>query len=138
MVIARSVNEVFNYVCKAERELPQDQRTVFHLRPLSAFVGMALENLNEASSDGSRVQLRIGDQKKVALLAGLAGWDNLRNAQGEVVEFRSKKGTFSICGISVANPADQATVDLLPQDVAEELVDAIRSGSAFTADAAKN
>lgn len=138
MVIARSVKETFPYICQADQKLPKQQQTVFHLRRLPATVAMALDNLHEASADGKHVTLRMGDQKKVALLAGIAGWDNLLDQNGAPVEFRSQKGDRVVCGITIRNPADLDLVDTLPEDVADELAAAIRNGSALTATDAKN
>lgn len=132
MVIARSVNETFPYVCIADRAKPPGEQTTFRLRRLPALVALALDNLHDANADGSRVTLRIGDQKKVALLAGLAGWENLNDSEGRPIEFRAASGDRPVCGITVKNPADAAVVDLLPHDVAEELADAVRNGSVFT------
>lgn len=138
MVIAQSVKQTFPYICQAERGLPKQQQTVFHLRRLPATVAMALDNLHEASADGKHVTLRMGDQRKVTLLAGIAGWDNLVDEGGAPVEFRSHKGVRVVCGITITNAADADLVDMLPQDVAEEISDAIKTGSAFTAADAKN
>lgn len=137
MVVSINVDESFPYVIKAERDLPQEQQTVFLLRPLPASVGMALDNLHEASSSG-QVTLRVGDQRVVTLRAGLVGWRNLNDAKGNPVEFSALHGERPVMGIVVKNPARPEMVDLLPEVVAEELATAIRTFSSFTKDDAKN
>lgn len=138
MVIARSVSETFPYVCLSDRELPKQQQTVFRLRRLPALLALSLDNLHDASADGTRVTLRMGDQRKVILLAGIAGWENLTDSAGAPVEFKSAVGDRSVCGLPVKNPAREDLVDLLPQEIAEELVSAIRDGNTFTESDAKN
>lgn len=137
MVIARSVSETFPYVCEDDRKLPVEQQTTFHLRRLPATVGMALDNLHEATAAG-QVTLRVGDQRIVTLQAGLAGWENLNDSSGQPVMFESHRGVRSVYGITIKDPAKVEMIDLLPEDVAEELAEAIRKGNTLTRDDAKN
>jgi hypothetical protein len=137
MVIARSVSETFLYVCKADRELPADKQTRFRLRRLPATIGLQLDNLHDATAAG-HVSLRLGDQRIVCLVAGLAGWENLQNSKGEPVEFHAHAGERTHFGITIKNPAQLESVNALPEDVAEELAIAIRNGSDLTADDVKN
>lgn len=138
MVIARSLAETRPYVCKADRELPADKQTRFHLRALPATLVMSIEAMHDATQDGQVLSMRLGDRKKVTLAAGIAGWDNLSNDKGEAVAFRQLKGDRHVCGLSVRNPVDMDLVDQLPVDVVEELVDAINAANTVTEADAKN
>ena len=137
MVVARSVNETFQYVCHSDRQLPQDQQTTFILRRLPATVGMALDNLHEATQTG-QVTLRVGDQRIVTLQAGLAGWTNFNDAQGAPIEFKHEHGVRSVYGITVKNPAKVEMIDYLPEEIGEELARAIVEGNQLSEDDAKN
>ena len=136
MVIARSTKETFEYVCVSDRELPESEQTVFTLRHLPATVGMSLDNLHEGDQKG-HVTLKVGDQKIVALMAGLAGWRNFNKADGSVVEFRRRSGERSILGITVTDPAERGMIDHLPIEVADELAAVIRGENTVTEDDAK-
>ena len=138
MVIAVNANETFPYICRAERELPKEKQTVFRLRRLPASVGMSLDNLHEAASTGAHVTLRVGAQRNVTLRAGLAGWENLPDSDGKPVEFRAVTGERVVFGITLRNPCHESMIDLLPEEVAEELANAIRAGNTVTTTDAKN
>lgn len=138
MVIACSAGATFAYVCQAERELPKERQTVFRLRRLPASVGMALDNLHDAAIAGGHVTLRVGDQRIVTLRAGLAGWENLNDPEGRPVEFKAVTGDRVVFGIPLKNPCHETMIDLLPEEVAEELAAAIRTGNTMTATDAKN
>ena len=137
MVIARSVNETFTYVCQADRALEVSQQTTFRLQRLPATVGMALDNLHEGSATG-QVTLKVGDQKIVALMAGIDGWENFNDAEGRPVEFKKMTGERSVFGITIKNPAQRSMIDFLPEDIANELAGVIREENTVTEDEAKN
>lgn len=132
MVVARSLNETRPYVCKADRELPPDKRTTFQLRQLPATLAMSIEQMHDATQEGQVLSMRLGDRKKVTLAAGIGGWENLSNEKGEPVAFRSIKGERHVCGLTVKNPADLELVDVLPVEIADELVDAINGVNTVT------
>lgn len=131
MVVARSTSETFDYVIEAERGLPPDDQTHFHLRHLPASVGMALDNLQSASVT-SQISIRLGDQQVLVLRAGLAGWTNLKKADGTEVEFKQDAGVRNVFGVEVTRPAAKEMVDVLPLEVAQELAVAIRQGNTLT------
>tara|TARA_R110002096_G_scaffold24771_6_gene78167 strand:+ start:133 stop:546 length:414 start_codon:yes stop_codon:yes gene_type:complete len=137
MVIARSVNETFSYVCKADRALDASLQTTFRLRRLPSTVGIALDNLHEGNADG-QVTLKVGDQKMVALMAGIDGWENFNDAEGNQVEFKRNAGERSVFGVIVKNPALRSMIDHLPPDIADELAAVIREENTVSEDDLKN
>lgn len=137
MVIARSVNETFPYVVKADRELDQSQQTVFQLRRLPSTVGIALDNLHEGNASG-QVTLKVGDQKIVSLMAGLAGWENFNDSEGRPVEFKKQSGERSVFGVVIKDPAHRSMIDRLPPEVADELAAVIREENTLSEDETKN
>lgn len=95
MAIAIDPNQLQPYVCEPDRELPESEQTTFMLRPL-------------ATQDHSAVfPIVVRLQKKDTmeprdimdlLLLGLAGWSNLRDADGEEIEFETGSNLVQITG----------------------------------------
>lgn len=131
MVVARNTSETFPYVIEAERGAPVEEQTVFHLRCLPASVGLALDNLQSGTVD-LKISVRLGDQMVVTLRAGLAGWDNFKDAEGKAIEFKRDQGERAVFGVTIKNPAAAAMIDYLPEKVAQELAVAIRHGNTVT------
>ena len=82
MVIALNPNAREEYVTKADRELPEGQRTVFSLRPLNVF-------------DRAEVAHRVSNGEKFTVIEtvrlALDGWRNLIDERGQPVEFEARK-----------------------------------------------
>lgn len=130
MPVARSSRETFRYVLRCDRNLEPSKQTVFHLRRLSTRVMLALENLQTVDvSSGMQATVRFGDQKMVALRAGLAGWDNFCMSDGTPAPFKSDAGTRAIHGVTVENPASEESISYLQPDWAKELAEAILDGN---------
>lgn len=133
MPVARSTRETFRYILKCDRSLPTAQQTIFHLRRLPTGVMLALENLQTVDvSSGLQATVRFGDQKMVALRAGLAGWENFCLADGTPVAFKANAGTRSIHGVSVDAPASEESVAYLQPEHAKELAEAVLDGNTVT------
>lgn len=126
MPIARSSRETFRYVLKCDRSLEPSKQTVFILRALPTRVMMALDNLQTVDvGEGMRATVRFGDQKMVALRAGLAGWENYSTSDGTPVPFKADAGTRMVHGVQVEMPASEESIGWLAAEHAKELAEAV-------------
>lgn len=124
MVIAIDPKEEFDYVLKADRELPEEQQTVFKLRPLSHTQRTKLQDMEYRWERGTDViSMPQGSMSHQILQCGLAGWTNLRDAEGNEIEFRTGK-VVNVLGKNVSPVADACLDRLHPADL-QELAQAI-------------
>ena len=130
MVIARSTRENIPFVLQAERDLPPEQQTVFKIATLNHDTMLAL--LQMMAEGQARKWI------KVALAAGLRGWTNFRDADGNETEFRRSDRTLTIHGIEVQRPVTDKTLDSIPSELLLELAQAIVDANQATVDDAKN
>jgi hypothetical protein len=130
MVVSRSTRENIPYVLLAERELPADQQTTFKLASLSHDTLLAQLQL---IAEG-----QVRKWVKVALAAGLRGWTNFRDADGNETEFRRSDRTVTIHGIEITKPVTDKTLDAIPSELLLELAQAIVDANQATVDDAKN
>lgn len=98
MAIARSMT-AREYILKCDRELPQEQQTVFLITPLSAKAQTEIEDLlssdenaiMEIATDDRTVKMPYdagrSEKKMRALRVGLTGWRNYKDAEGNDVPF---------------------------------------------------
>lgn len=124
MPLARSNRDLFDYVLKEDRELPAEQQTVFHLRALSSRVAMRMHTLAQV--------------KPVALLAGVAGWKNFRDAAGNEVVCKHAKGKVIVEGIELDKPLSEESLDYLSPEWCNELAAAVLTNNRLSSDDAKN
>jgi hypothetical protein len=137
MAVARS-KEGWSYVLKADRELPPEQRTTFHLRRLSNRTMTALQNLATYSLQNADIKVATGTQRWVTLKAGLAGWTNFLMPDGTPAEFRLFEGSTTLHGVELASSVRDESLELLDYADAMELADAIVDGNELTKADAKN
>lgn len=87
MAIAINPTQTFDYVLRADRELPAEEQTVWKLRGLSHRERAQVEdNLATQGGDG-QLSFRIGSQRLEILKAGLLGFENFLDAEGRPVPF---------------------------------------------------
>lgn len=126
MIFAVSPNQTFEYILEEDRK--SDEPTVFTLRTLTARELCKIEDKvtrlsqNPDNKDEVTISLYSGTQSLEAILAGLRGWKNFKNVNGEDVPFKAdKKGV----------PKEE-TLDLLPSDARSELSGVILARSRVT------
>lgn len=129
MAIATTPNGRFRYVLEKDRTLPADQQTVWLLRTMNQvarrhFLNFIAQNL-------------VGDAYERALQVGLLGWENLRDADGNEVEFITEGKTLNALGCDV-NPPTRQTLGRISTADQIELIDAMQTHNKLTADDAKN
>lgn len=87
-MIACDVNETKEYVLKEERELPEDQQTVFELRVLDLAIREMIENEEvggRQNEDETEIAVRSGAVRSLRLKHGIRGWRNMRSRSGDEV-----------------------------------------------------
>ncbi len=125
MVIAIDPGEQFEYTLQRDRSLPEEERTVFLLRPLSYEQRVKLTNLiSSMEADTGVVRGTIGDVMDSTLRAGLVGWRNLRDRKGVEVEFAREGRQLSVLGQNIDPPKRSTLARLHPHDQ-QELSNAI-------------
>ena len=93
MPIALDPKQTFDYVLKAERDLPAEQQTVFELRGLTIAQETAIADaMMHGTAGSSDFGLRQGTTQLMSLRFGLRGWRNFKNADGVEVAFETQKG----------------------------------------------
>ncbi len=99
--------------------VPPESQTVFHLHMLSPSQLADITDMGMVQSGiGGKVQFRGASQVIATLLAGLAGWSNLRDAKGD----------------EVPCPEDRMErIALLPEEVRIEIAKELRYNAELTA-----
>lgn len=121
---AVSTQEVFEYVCISERELPEHEQTVFLLSPLDVKQRTRLEDRTATMSgeDGQQVvNVKVGTVAIETLRYGLKGWKNLTDKNGKDSKFVTKR---SKTHGDIEIPTDD-TLKLIPAKARRELANAI-------------
>ena len=93
MPIALDPKSTFPYVLEEDRDLPEDQQTVFQLRGLTVSEeAQVSDSMLLAHSGSDEVAFRAGTQQLTVLRFGLKGWEKFHTAEGEEVKFEVTKG----------------------------------------------
>ncbi len=130
MVIARSTRERIPYVSEADRQLPPEQQTTFYLAVLPNWMMLNLLQLqNEAKHDQWIL---------LALSAGLRGWDNFPDEDGNETPFSRDRRRRNIAGVDVQDPVSEASINAIPSTLLLELAKAVVESNQLTANDAKN
>lgn len=131
MTLAHEPGETWEYVLLADRKLEDGDpgKPIFTLKRLSARERARIDDKAAEGTPGTRkkagkVHIRQGSTILAYLDQGLVGWENLHNAAGESIEFDRNKA--------------QKNYDRLPQDVLDELADALATGNQLEDDEVKN
>lgn len=131
MPIAITPNSTFEYVLKVDRDLPEEERTLFRLRALSAAEQAKVEDQTASLSREDEIRVRSGSTILEALRLGLVGWEGFRDENGNEVPFRSTKR--KVAGVEVPQ-CDPANLDWLLPEWRRELVEAITARGKLTED----
>lgn len=96
MVIATDPARAWKYVLKADRELPEEQQTVWNMRTLSQRAMMRIvDRLRfDISADEATVG-GIGTQSLEIVRDGLTGWEHLCDTGGQEVPAELRGGVLS-------------------------------------------
>jgi hypothetical protein len=117
MVVSKTTREAVPYVLQSEREIPEEQRTVFTIATLDNGTMSAIANL------AAREHHDFANE--VAIRAGLRNWERFPQADGTPTPFKCEKGERLIRGVAVKNPITTETYELIPWGILAELVKAI-------------
>lgn len=115
MIVARTI-QTENYVCKEDMSNPVEDQTKFLLKTLSATDMAQFQDKMLAKGENSFSMTAM----QSLLLKALVGWQNFQDAEGKPVKFNMK------------DPA--ANLDLLPQEILMELVEAVMKANFPSAD----
>jgi len=126
MAIALDPSKPFDYVLREDRDKPNGDphKTVFHLKVLTPSENAAIEDNSAVMDSDGKMRVLNGYATYEALQQGLKGWHNLRDVNGEEVEFPS--GNIGKA-ISYLRPAHR-----------RELAEAITEGNELTEEESKN
>lgn len=115
MVIAINPSGAFDYVCRSERELPESQRTVWHLRCLTVAEEVAMFEAVTREQDAAKQRLMV-------LRAGIVGADNFLDETGAAIKWEDQ--LTRVFGLERRVPTD-AWLSRVPTMVRTELANAI-------------
>ncbi len=129
-MIANTTGKVVDYILEEERDKPESERTTFRLRTLSKRATATIQdNLVGYDVAGSVVVSRPGTGALVACKLGIAGWENLLDADGNEVRPRFITSKASKGAIQALSPK---SLDVLPQFAIDELGGAIMELNGLT------
>lgn len=137
MVIALDPLQENDYICKADRDLPEEDQTVWKIKPLSAKEKMVLEDkymlASASAKEGDQVEtsfdIKIHRRNYDALNIGLVGWENLNDSEGNPVKFQKTK-------IRNAAGFSDALLSRIPAAIRAELAEVCLEG--FDAEAERD
>lgn len=92
MAIALDPARTWDYVLRADRELQEEERTVWKMRTLSQRASMKMVDRLIVSDDGSASMGGMGTQSLDIVLDGLVGWTNFPDSAGEPIEAKVRGG----------------------------------------------
>lgn len=93
MPIALDPKSTFTFILAEDRELPEDQRTIFELRGLTVSEeAQVSDSMLMAHSGTDEVAFRAGTHQLTVLRYGLRGWENFLDAAGQAVAYETTKG----------------------------------------------
>lgn len=123
MAIALTPEKRFDYVLKADRELPPEQQTIWHLRALTVnerdkIVGQ----LTHAAKFGKEGFVAA---KADAIRCGLDGWTNFADANGNQAQFEGAAPKGPALWIRRQVVITEGCLELIPYEYWDELADAI-------------
>lgn len=137
MAVAISPKDNVEFITKADLLRPVEERTVFLIRPLTNVQRKLIEDqsLTMEQSSGT-IRPRVGSVKIDTLRAGLTGWRNYKDEDGDEVAFENEGRKLSILGTNVDPPSWRSINRLDPNDL-EEIFDAIMRNARTTVDEGK-
>jgi len=123
MTIAITPGETWEYITKADRELPKEEQTVWVLRALDGSESRRLNNsLVSSDRDMKKLSFTLADYQEEALKCGLIGAVNFKDSAGNIIEFETVKvGTLR----GSTRQASAAFLALVPAGVQVELAEQI-------------
>jgi len=133
MVIAVNPKKAFDYVLVEDRKSPVEKQTVFELKVLTSLElakvedGMSFSVTRNEQGEPSAGEVNVkGGSKTLSILhAGLAGWRNFKDENGNEVEFKKSEGYYK-------------NLDYLKPGWRRELANAITEGNRVTETDSKN
>lgn len=132
-IIAIDPDATHRYIPKIARDWPVEDQPVFLIKTLKAKEAANLQDgmtdavVNKKDSNDTTVRIYSGTAAVKALKAGLVGWENFKDADGEDVEFRENNGTPRM-----------ENFDRIPVKIRAELAEAITEGTFLTEQEEKN
>lgn len=152
MPIAISPGERFDYVLEREQNLPEDQRTTFHLavvlgtqrqhfdaatHRLAGYRAHIQRGVNVSADDAAELEKEMLKTATTAVQACLKGWSNFKDKSGAAVPFAVSPKPEFIWGEKVQPPAPDTLAALRSFDIIE-LFTAIADHNQITEGEAKN
>ncbi|MGB0685828.1 MAG: hypothetical protein ACPGQD_06575 [Planctomycetota bacterium] len=137
--MARAVTpqDRYRYVLKADRELPEEEQTVWWFRALTAKETAKLEDLLGYNRSTDEVRLNLGTTLANTLKAGLVDCENLLDEEGAVVEFERSEKTLNLLGENLKGLVTDRFLGRIHPEDRKELADAIHSGAYLRKEAKK-
>lgn len=92
MPIALNPRDTFDYVLECDRDLPEEQQTVFVLRGLTvAQEAKVSDSMISTVAGSDEIHMRAGSHALTILRMGLRGWRNFKDESGADVPFEEDK-----------------------------------------------
>ena len=135
MVIALTPGHEWDYICKCDRELPEEEQTVWRLRTLTEEQYRQLvDKLTTTDQESGELRFNLGSHIYRAVRYGLVGVKNFRDENGKEIELvttqRGPKPEHAVV-------RDEFIAKIPPQ-VRHELADAIVERNKLAHSEAKN
>ena len=135
---AANPNAEYNYICKADRDLPESEQTTFVLTHLTAEQNYKLDDVSGISGDDGFI-ITLGTSNLLAIHMGLKAVKNLVDEKsGNEIELKrdETKGKKTLPG--VGRPWKMNLIDKIPKDARDEIALVIKNGGELTEAEAKN
>lgn len=89
MAIALSLDSK-EYILECDRDLEESQQTIFYIKPLSAKEQANIQDSIKFTDGETTTVANFGTHSLNLLKAGLTGWKNFLDAEGNQIKFLSK------------------------------------------------
>ena len=131
---ALPIEKEFAYVCKSDRENPEDEQTVFWLKVLSYRESSKIEDFLGAT-DGDDFKVYLGTQEALYLHYGLLRVENFEDENGKQIEAKREQTQDKKYGTKCLK---DSFLNRIPRDIRKELSKAIEAGPQLDEDTLKN
>lgn len=127
-------NSSFDYVCKADRDLPKEKQSIWKIKHLSAREEAIIEDAMGEMTKGGNFAINLGSQALLALNIGLNGVENF--PPSKPIKFKRDESSM-VPGTNI-RPWRDRDLSSIPKSARAELAKVIIDGPNLTEEESKN
>lgn len=124
------------YIAKIDRNLPENEQTIFHIRQLTVEQESIIEDELGRVKPGGDFAINMGTQSLLALNMGLESVENLFDDDGKPVDMERDESKKLLAG--KVRPFQESSLSRIPRAVRNEVAQYIINGRELGDETEKN